>query len=386
MLKNILLFIPFLILLIGCGGNDSGDSAYFMNKKFTFQIDTILIDSGDHFFFVQYGLSMSELDRENKQLLNFNPEKLELEVIDLNDRKLLKVMSFEKEGPNGIGGGYILKLQRLPNQDLIFYDYVGLHFLDSTGKKIKTIRFDQAKFEGDSLQGSEMIDATSLVTKDGKIFFGFYGVQSFEGETRGLAIIDLENQNLKLVPTTILDFTTELAVDFEMEGRGSAKYPERNNVNFEGNKIFISTSAKNQIWIYNPETDSLMVKSFNSKITSNSKKGNFPQKVSSTEEWENAIKEKQKEISFNSLVYNQEGEQYWRISTEMDRVIAGDSVVMKTVLTAFDKDLNQLGEGRFPDGFVSTGNIFVLDGMLWQFLNIDDEVAFVRIKLELLND
>lgn len=386
-MKKHLLFIPLLALMISCGGNNSGDLADSMDKKITFEIDTVLIDAGDHFFFVQYGLSMSGLDRENQQLLNYNPNKFEVEVIDLLGQKLKEVKAYEKEGPNGIGGGFILKVQRLPNQEMIFYDYIGLHHLDPIGRKIKTVRFDQTLFEGDSLHGEENIDVPSLVTKDGKVFYGFYGVQSSDGKTKGLAIVDIEKNKLRLIPTDILDFTDELIVEYEIEGRGAAaQYPERNQVYFETDKIFISTSARNQIWIYNPDKESFDLKTFQSNLSFNSKKGNFPLKANSAQEWQNAVKEKRKEVDFKSLVYDPEAEQYWRITTEMYRLTAGDSVIMKTVLTAFDRDLNQLGETQLPENFASADMIFALDGMLWQFLNIDDEVAFVRIKPELQND
>jgi len=145
-MKNYLLFTPILALLISCSGGESENKLGSASQKITYEIDTVMVDAGDHFFFVQWGLGISELDREKKQLLNYNPEKYEVEVLDLEALKLLEVKTFEKEGPNGIGGGYILNLQKLPNGNIIFYDYAGLHFLDSSGQKIQTYRFDQYKF------------------------------------------------------------------------------------------------------------------------------------------------------------------------------------------------------------------------------------------------
>jgi hypothetical protein len=379
-MKKTLLFAPILALLISCSGGDSESGSNSGTLSITFEIDTVLVDAGDHFFFVQYGLSMSRLDRKNKQLLNYNPDKFEVEVIDLIGQKLLEVKAYEKEGPNGIGGGFIMKIQRLPNQDMIFYDYNSLHWIDASGQKRKTVRFEQTKFEGDSLKGEENIDVQSLVTKDGKVFYGFYGVQSFDGETKGLAIVYTEKNKLKLIPTDILDFADEFIIDYEIDGRGLAQYPEQNHVYFENEKIFISTSAKNQIWIFNPDTEGFDIHQYKSELTSNSKNGNFPLKAASPKEWQNAVKEKRKEVAFKDLVYDPVIEQFWRISTEMDRMTAGDSVVMKTVLTSFDSDLKQLGEVRLPERFASSDRIFSLDGMLWQFLNMEDEVAFVRIK------
>lgn len=385
-MRKLLLFGPILALLISCSGGDSQRDLNSGNLSITFEIDTVLIDAGDHFFFVQNGLSMSGLDLENKQLLNYNPNEFEVEVIDLVGLKLQEVRSYEKEGPNGIGGGYIMKLQKLPNQNMIFYDFVGLHFLDPTGKKLNTVRFEGTKFSGDSLQGDEQLLVRSLDTEDGKVFYGFYGTQSFDGKTKGLAVVDVEDNRLKLIPSDVLDFTAELAIDYEVRPGVGSKFPEQNYVDYNEDRMIISTSAKNQLWIYDLKADTLTTKIFESQLTANNKKGAFPRKVSSDQEWANALKEKRKEVSFEKLIYDEDQGGFWRISKEMDRITASDSVVMKTVLTAFDKDLNQVAETRLPENFLASGSIFALDGYLWQFLNVDDEVAFVRIKPTLNDD
>ena len=385
-MKNLylLLFFALSFFLISCsGGGSKGDSG---SGKITYELDTVMIDAGDHFFFVQYGLSMSALDRENKLLLNYNPDKFEIEVIDLASRKFKEVKTFEQEGPNGIGGGYIMKVQSMPGGNLIFYDFIGMHFLDPTGKKSNTLRLEETKFSGDSLPSDEQLLVRSLDTKDGKVFYGFYGTQSFDGKTKGVAVVDVENNRLKLIPSDVLDFTAELAIDYEVRPGVGSKFPEQNYVHYNDNRMIISTSAKNQLWIYDLKADTLTTKIYESQLTANSKKGAFPRKVTSQEEWANALKEKRKEVSFEKLIYDEDQGGFWRISKEMDRITASDSVVMKTVLTAFDKDLNQVAETRLSENFLASGSIFALDGYLWQFLNVEDEVAFVRIKPTLEDD
>lgn len=383
-MRNKFLFLPILALLISCSSGGSNKQAGL--SQISFELDTVMIDAGDHFFFVQYGLLMSALDWEKKQLLNYNPDKFEVEVIDLVSRQLKEVKTYEKEGPNGIGGGFVMKLQALPDERLIFYDYLGLHFLDPTGEKLNMVRFEDAKFSGDSLLGDEDIFVRSLVTNDGKVFCGFYGTQTFGGRTKGFAVVDVENNQLKLIPSDVLDFTADLSIDYEVSPGTGSQFPEQNYVHFDGDQMIISTSAKNQLWIYDLKADTLTTKIYESQLTGNVKKGAFPRKVSSQQEWVNALKEKRKEVSFENLIYEEGEGRYWRISTEMDRLTASDSVVMKTVLTAFDQELNQLGETRLPENFRGSRILFILDGYLWQFLNIEDEVAFVRIKPTLEDD
>jgi hypothetical protein len=63
----------------------------------------------------------------------------------------------------------------------------------------------------------------------------------------------------------------------------------------------------------------------------------------------------------------------------MDRM-KGDTIVFKTVLTAFDSDFNQLHEELLPSDFTLPSTYFARKGMIYTFLNIDDELAFVRLK------
>jgi hypothetical protein len=63
----------------------------------------------------------------------------------------------------------------------------------------------------------------------------------------------------------------------------------------------------------------------------------------------------------------------------MDRM-KGDTIVFKTVLTAFDPDFNQLHEELLPSDFILPRKYFARKGMIYLFLNIDDELAFVRLK------
>ncbi len=58
----------------------------------------------------------------------------------------------------------------------------------------------------------------------------------------------------------------------------------------------------------------------------------------------------------------------------------GDKIVYKTVLTAFDPEFSQLHEELLPSNFNFPSKNFTRQGMIYSFLNIDDELAFVRIK------
>lgn len=91
------------------------------------------------------------------------------------------------------------------------------------------------------------------------------------------------------------------------------------------------------------------------------------------------FKETLKEVHYGSLNYDDQNNVYWRFTRDMDHM-KGDTIVFKSVLTAFDRQFNQLGETFLPEDFEFPSKPFEKDGMIWTFLNIDDEVAFVRLK------
>ena len=369
-----------LAVLASCSPKESAENTQAYSIELSYELDTIMVDAGDHFFYVQNNLGISDIDAKNNLLYNFNTDDFSMEVIDLEQRKLKAIIPYEKEGPNGIGGSFIFNVMHLDDGSTIFFDYLSLSHIDSTGQKIDSYKFNQGSFSGDSMAANEEIENYSLVSEDGKTFYGFYGEQSFEGKTAGIATINLEKNSLKLFPTNFLDFTYDFGISLEMDGNGVAQFPERNYLHSHDGKVLITSTAKNEIWIYDPKTDSLTSKIYESQITSNNKKGNFPSRASGNEEWTAAILEKRKEVTFGGLLYDPDENIFWRLSKEMDRMTASDSVIYKTVLTAFDEDLNQLGEVKLPNEYNSYLKPFMVEGQLWEFLNVEDEIAFVRLK------
>ncbi|SDC72479.1 protein of unknown function [Algoriphagus faecimaris] len=350
------------------------------DMEISYEIDTVMVDAGDHFFFVRFGLGMSDVDKSRKLLYNFNNQDMKMEIIDLESLSLKEVREYEKEGPNGIGGGFIMRVQVLPDESVLFYDFVGIHHVAKSGEKVTTYKLGEIEWEGDSLSEEEQIDVSSLATKDGKTFYGFYGAQGFDSKTEGIAQFNVVDKSLKLLPSDFLEFISAYDISLQMDGGGMAKSGERKSISITDEKVLIMTSAKNQLWQWDLELDSLVSYPYESQLTSNSKKGNYPVQAGSMEEFRAAITEKNKEVNFGMLVHAPDQDKFWRYHREMERMTAGDTIIYKNVLTAFDVELNQLGEKALPEKFKNTDPVFYLDGMLWQFLNIDDEVAFVRVK------
>ncbi|WP_354003175.1 DUF4221 family protein [Algoriphagus limi] len=250
-MKNLPIY--FLILaLISCGG-DPERTGSNQNLEISFEIDTVMVDAGDHFFFVQYGLGMSDVDESRKLLYNFNNQDFKMEIINLENLKLKEVKQYEKEGPNGIGGGFIMRVQVLPDESVLFFDFNGIHHVAKSGEKIATYKLNEINWQGDELGDGEEINVSSLDTQDGKTFYGFYGTEGFfDSKNLGIAQFNLSDQSLRLFPSDFLQFTSAYEISLEMNGGGMAKAPEQNRVRIIDDRILITTSAKmnygNGIW------------------------------------------------------------------------------------------------------------------------------------------
>ncbi|QYH40442.1 DUF4221 domain-containing protein [Algoriphagus sp. NBT04N3] len=82
-MKNLPIY--FLILfLISCGG-DPEDSSSNQNLEISYEIDTVMVDSGDQLVYLQQGLRAADLTPSKGQLYNFNTNSFEIEVFDLPD-------------------------------------------------------------------------------------------------------------------------------------------------------------------------------------------------------------------------------------------------------------------------------------------------------------
>ncbi|MEB2782825.1 DUF4221 family protein [Algoriphagus sp. C2-6-M1] len=144
------------------------------------------------------------------------------------------------------------------------------------------------------------------------------------------------------------------------------------------NNLIVSTSAFNEAFVFDMIKDTLIHKVFHSQLTSQAKIGNSTKESSSEEERKPIFKEHSKEVEFGKFLYDEENEKFWRFSYDKDRMI-GDSLVLKTVLTIFDSDLNQLHEEKVAFDY-SFYQSFFKDGMLYSYINLNDEMAFIRVK------
>jgi hypothetical protein len=145
------------------------------------------------------------------------------------------------------------------------------------------------------------------------------------------------------------------------------------NILLQGDSAIFSVAAENKVYFLNLSTDSLSNKTYQSKFTSSTSTKTFPENVETEQEFQAVGDAREKEIRYYEFNYDSKNDVYWRFSTE-------STGSPKAVLTAFSRDFDQLGETLLDEKFVYPSMMFVRDGMIYTYLNQDDEVYFVRVK------
>jgi hypothetical protein len=131
------------------------------------------------------------------------------------------------------------------------------------------------------------------------------------------------------------------------------------------------------------ELDSVFNKKYSSNITSNGKNKEYKLKHNSEESFNLELDRYLEEINFMGLIWDENNEIFYRFSYELisSEENAFEFKKAKVYLTAYDKDLNQIGETIVPDLIKKPQKHFAKDGKIWIYENLNDELAFVRFSI-----
>ncbi|SFT76640.1 protein of unknown function [Algoriphagus locisalis] len=380
MKKTRFLFLIFLAVLASCSTKESAENTEATTIDFSYEIDTVEIDPGEHLIYITSGMRTAAVSTDKKILYNLNPDAPELELIDLEALAYKESLPLELEGPEGIGMN-VSDFAVSEKEDFIFQSYQSFIKANSKLDHFKSLKFQSEYLSGDTLKENEVINFYfgAIYSKDGDHLFATYSEQGLGAIIKGLAIVDLQTMALKKVPIPEL----ESLVDFNItrtdeNGIRWTNNPEQVWLIEANNKIYLTHTVRNEAFIYDLKAGSLSKKTFHSILTADAKVGQYIKNTNSREEMRDAWAEKNKEVEFNTLIFDDTNRKFWRESQDLDHMI-GDMRVMKSVLTVFDENLNQLHEQEL-DFSISEKMAFFKDGSLYSYINLEDELGFVRIK------
>lgn len=375
------------LAIVGCSSEKSSEESETNAFDFSYTVDTVQVDAGDHFIYLQQNLGSSDITPDGKYLLNFNGKATEMEIVDLDLLKLSGVVKMDQEGPNGIGTSpFFGAYKALSKDEFMFAGRNNVIKIDLTTNTATSYSFKRSDLSPDVLAENEELKFGGILGADGATFYSWYGVQENPYDNEGFAKIDLESSEVNVIPIPQMDKLDQFTIEVEMSdgSRMTGKFPENIEILELQDKIVLQPSAINEFWVLDKSTLEITVKVNNSNLTENVKAVNYSTKVTTQDAFRDARSIRDQGVSFGRLIHDKERDMIWRISSDLDHM-AGETMVRNYYLTFFDMDLNQLGE--FPlENWELTGKVFIKDGDYYQFLNIDDELAFIRLKPTFSNE
>ncbi|WP_186756862.1 DUF4221 family protein [Echinicola salinicaeni] len=365
-------FLYFIIsLTISCNGKtENADKGYFSNVELS--LDTVRIDPGDEVIFLKYGLTSSGISTDSKYLYNFNEYDLTLEKINLEELRLEDKFLFEREGPNGIGPG--MAIMKVLNEHQI--SLTGMYhssLFSLNGRKLMTVYYENFSLAnwhsgGDLLKGDKVIMDPSA-----KRIYGL--IQDYDGKNFKLGILYLDKYETSRLNLKSFERASDYRFRYYL-GKGSIiNEAPRMGIEKFGTKVILSNETTCDLMWYDTEMDSLFIKSYSSQLTANKKEKIYKLEHATPEEFEIERAKYREEINFMHPFYDSENKIYYRFSYQLKK---GKTEVY---LTAYDNDLNMIGETFVPQLNKKPAKHFVKDSKIWIYENIDDEMVFVRLGI-----
>lgn len=381
-MNKIKLFTPiFLAVLASCSSKESAENTASKSVEISYELDTVLIDAGEEFIHVNWQMMSSDLSKDGKYFYNFKTgaEKPGVEIINLEELKLEQVIPMSLDGPNNIRHPYISSVDVLNDDTFYLSDSYFLYRFDQEGTKLSTLNLAEHNFEGEKLPDDLRIDLNQTLSEDGNSLITFYADKFLENAPMGIAVFDFQKESFFYKPVDVLKGLEKYRVNFYFNDNPAGGMFSSFYLLPKNDTLIISNGGVNQLYFYNLKTDSISHKTYSSEFTSYEITSSYPSRMDDEVAYRELTKETQKEVNYGRLYYDKVHQVYWRFTKEFNKM-KGESPLFKTVLTAFDPQFDQLGEILLQEDFVLPYKVFVKNGAIWTFLNIDDEVAFVRLK------
>lgn len=355
-----------------------------VTDRLILNIDTVMVDAGDEILYMEGGAST--LSPDGRFFYNFNRYDHSLEKISLEELRLVEKLPFEKEGPNGTGN--VVYSILMLDENRIFmgaHSTAGLYQSDGT----RTAQFDLYNdgFQGDVLTAYERFDANFLVPSQPGVIFVL--VSHWKDKTFNLRKMDFRQ---KLITKYNIDPENKIPrYTFTVPSMSKEPIVSPGVYLSLGNgNLIMSSNLSNQVHLYDPLKDSLISKSNQHRLTANEKTGRFPEEYASLDDLMAAYQKVGEEVNFLPPMWDKDNERFYRFShlMEFEREKTADAVLPQVsrfnlFLSVYDKHFNLLAEAPVPLSIKRVPRSFVSDGKIWIEENIDEELGFIRLKVDL---
>lgn len=375
-MKKILVALSGL-LLYACGGKEAENSSEGY-ADINVQADTVVVDSGGEILMAATSGFGHGHTSDLGKLYNWDYASSQVEVVDLTALRLLKKQSFEIEGPEGVGkDSYMMKM--IGDDQLAFVSWNGIIITDLEGKVDQRIKLDQPWMT----EGLEEKGELSLMgfSGDGKKMYCTF--MNFEKLQSDILELDLETKTKRVLQLPEFEKLDKFRIAFSSDdGNMMSMSAPSISLSLWQDQLLFYTNALNSVYRLDPKTDSLDFLSYNSQLTANEKTGSYQNEVSSIEEMQRISASLREEVNFSRMIWDDQNEVFYRFTNFNLPKIADEETKVRNFVSILSPDMELLGEKEITYlGLKYPNPQFVKDGKAYLFINLEDELAYVRLSL-----
>lgn len=373
-----LLTISFLALLVACGGkkSETAESGNIL-ENLTYTVDTVVVDAGEDFLNLGFGLGTFDLTADQSQLLFFENKPLNLVKVDLDQLKVLSKAEFESEGPNSVGQ-YLRDLKVGPSQEIFIKGFNAQGIFTNQGKLTEELRVFP--------EGIDPEYANDFMKLYGRAIYDFemnrlFAQPSTEITKRDeLLVIDPAANSFMAHPIPKMKSVGDLSILFTQksdQGTSVSYFGPSAYMEVENGQLLISGGTMSGLYRLKGKNDSIEFIDIHHSIAPD--EWNISVTNESTDEG-TFMEDRRKiaeQLNYMDFRWDDKRELFLRLGKRTflgeNR---GDPSTYELYLFAYDKDFNVLGETKIEGLERIPSSYFWKDGKLWSYANVEDELGF----------
>ncbi|RAI95173.1 DUF4221 family protein [Algoriphagus yeomjeoni] len=373
-----LLTLSFLVLIYACGGKES-ESAEQKNilESLTFSVDTVVVDPGDDFLALSFGLGAFDLSPDQKELLFFQNKPLSLVTVSLDELKVISKTEFETEGPNSVGS-FIGDLEAGPSNHVFIKGFNGQGIFTSEGEMTENLKIFPEGLDPEYTNDFMKIYGNSMYDFQSEKFYAQpYGEIIKDNE---LWVIDPASKSYASYPLPKMKSVGDLAITFTQktaDGTMSSYYGPSAYMEIQNNQVLISGGTMSGLYKLSSQADSVEFIDIQHNTVPNEWNITVQKESSDEASFKEDRRKISEQLNFMDFKWDETREMYIRFGKRTflgeNR---GDPSSYELYLFAYDKDFNVLGETKIAGLETIPSSYFWRDGKLYSYVNVEDELGF----------
>ncbi|WP_075348862.1 DUF4221 family protein [Algoriphagus marinus] len=374
----------FIILLLSCGekGNSGSTEPKNILENLTFSVDTVVVDSGDDFFVIPYGLGRIGFTQNKKNLWFFENDPLKLVQVDLNELKLLSKTEFQKEGPNGIGP-YISDFQVGPTNELAIQSYVSYAKFNTSGELTENLKIVPEGIDSELANDYQKLYQRAFYDfEKNRIYTQPY--RDGDGDKQ-LFIIDPQSKKASSYPIPKMRSVGDFSRTHVEESDGNGMiyfFAAFDYIEKENEQLLISAAPMSGFYRLDPKTDSLEYIAIQHKTVPNDWNISLMEAYSDASAFEEDERKVNEQLNYMAIKWDDTRKLYLRMGKKTYLAEnRADPSTYEVYLFAYDTDFNVVGETKIEGLKEPPSTYFWKNGKLWSYVNVEDELRFAVFTL-----